>query len=145
MNATFHIRNAKKDDFAYIYESLQLVYQDLQQEEFLKKINIIFKKKKSWILVAENQFNKKIGFIISQNVNLINFKYQTLIITDFFINPKFRELKVADILYQELEQKAKENEFNEISVMCNINSTTTQNFYLKNKFKYNKKNYVKQI
>ena len=85
MNATFHIRNAKKDDFAYIYESLQLVYQDLQQEEFLKKINIIFKKKKSWVLVAENQYNIKIGFIISQNVNLINFKYQTLIITDFFI------------------------------------------------------------
>ena len=95
--------------------------------------------------LSRDEFNKKIGFIISQNVNLINFKYQTLIITDFFINPKFRELKVADILYQELEQKAKENEFNEISVMCNINSTTTQNFYLKNKFKYNKKNYVKQI
>jgi ribosomal protein S18 acetylase RimI-like enzyme len=139
------IRNAKKEDFNFIYESLKLIYTDLDKIGFLKRINIIQKKKKSWILVAENELNHIIGFIISQNIHYIDFQHESIIISDFYIEPKYRKLKLADKLFQEVEERAIKNDFNQIIVMCNITATTTQNFYTKHKFKFIKKAYIKQI
>jgi ribosomal protein S18 acetylase RimI-like enzyme len=139
------IRNAKKEDFSFIYESLKLIYTDLDKIGFLDRINIIQNKKKSWILVAENELNHIIGFIISQNIHYIDFQHESIIISDFYIEPKYRKLKLADKLFQEVEERAIKNDFNQIIVMCNITATTTQNFYIKHKFKFIKKTYIKQI
>lgn len=139
------IRNIINKDHKFIYESLKFIYPNLDEINFKNKLAIIQQKKKSWILVAENYQKNIIGFIVTQNFNLIQFQNESLIISDFYIDHKYRKIKVADILFSELEKRAKSKDYNQIVVMCHISATTTQTFYTKNKFIYNKKLYVKQI
>lgn len=86
---------------------------------------------------------KKLGFIICENMHFIHFKKQAIIISNFYIAPKYRKMKVADLLYEFVETKAIDYNIHQVLVMCNITATTTQNFYTKHKFKFDKKSYLK--
>jgi len=54
-------------------------------------------------------------------------------------------MHLADELFLYIYEKASKLGFNKIEVLCNLTSTTTQNFYTRKKFKPTKKLYIKHI
>jgi GNAT superfamily N-acetyltransferase len=69
----------------------------------------------------------------------------TMQIKEFYISPKYRKLNLANDLFHHIEVAADMLGVFKIEVLCNLTATTTQNFYLRNKFKIDKKSYVKLI
>jgi GNAT superfamily N-acetyltransferase len=66
-------------------------------------------------------------------------------IHEFYIAPNYRKMHLADELFLYIYEKASKLGFNKIEVLCNLTSTTTQNFYTRKKFKPTKKLYIKHI
>jgi ribosomal protein S18 acetylase RimI-like enzyme len=143
MTLQINIRSVRLDDFDFIFEALQQIHLNLDKDIFLENFKTKTKNKKSWIFIAENIGSQKLGFIICENMNFIHFKKEAIIISNFYIAPKYRKMKVADLLYEFVEAKAIDYNIHQILVMCNITATTTQNFYTKHKFKFDKKTYQK--
>ena len=138
-----NIRSVRLDDFEFIFDSLQQIHLNLDKNIFLENFKKKTKNKKSWIFIAENLGSQKLGFIICENLHFIHFKKEAIIISNFYIAPKYRKMKVADLLYEFVEAKAINYNIHQVLVMCNITATTTQNFYTKHKFKFDKKTYLK--
>jgi len=143
MTLQINIRSVRLDDFDFIFEALQQIHLNLDKDIFLENFKTKTKNKKSWIFIAENLGSQKLGFIICENMHFIHYKKEAIIISNFYIAPKYRKMKVADLLYEFVEAKAIEHDVQQILVMCNITATTTQNFYTKHKFKFDKKTYLK--
>lgn len=143
MTLEINIRSVQIDDFDFIFEALQQIHLNLDKDIFLENFKTKAKNKKSWIFIAENISSQKLGFIICENIHFIHFQKPAIIISNFYIAPKYRKMKVADFLYEFVEAKAIDYNIHQILVMCNITSTTTQNFYTKHKFKFDKKTYLK--
>jgi len=143
MTLQINIRSVRLDDFDFIFEALQQIHLNLDKDIFLENFKTKTKNKKSWIFIAENFGSQKLGFIICENMHFIHFKKEAIIISNFYISPKYRKMKVADLLYEFVEAKAIDYNIHQILVMCNITATTTQNFYTKHKFKFDKKTYQK--
>ena len=140
-----NIRSVRLDDFEFIFDALHQIHLYLDKNIFLESFKTKTKTKKSWIFIAENIGSQKLGFIFCEKMHFIHFKKEAIILSNFYIAPKYRKMKVADLLYEYVEAKAIDYNINQVLVMCNITATTTQNFYTKHKFKFDKKTYLKTI
>jgi ribosomal protein S18 acetylase RimI-like enzyme len=143
MTLKVNIRNVQIDDFEFIFDALQQLHVNLNKNIFFENFKNKIKIKKSWMFVAENLDAQKLGFIICENLKFIHLKQEVIIISHFYIAPNYRKMKVADLLYEFVETKAIDYNIKQVLVMCNITATTTQNFYTKHKFKFDKKTYLK--
>ncbi len=138
------IRNATEGDVNYFFESIQLTYNTkLDSVVFYEKYKTLLKNKNSLIFVATNNLQNIVGSIICEKkYNLVD-DSGCILIKEFYITPKYRKLNIADKLYESLEKKATSLSIYKFEVLCNINATTTQGFYMRKKFKSEKKLYAK--
>jgi len=142
----WQIRNALLTDFEYFYQAIQEVYgkhidEQVFHEQFKKKLN----SKSGFIYILETVLGNQIGFIVCDKVESFIDNKPNLQIHEFYIAPNYRKMHLADELFLYIYEKASKLGFNKIEVLCNLTSTTTQNFYTRKKFKPTKKLYIKHI
>ena len=140
------IRKAELNDLNYFHQALEQIYlNSIDIQMFGNQFKKIIKNKNCFVYVAENTFGNQMGCIICEKEENI-FSYKPNIqIKEFYISPNYRKLNVADDLFLYVYEKATKQGFEKIEVLCNLTSTTTQNFYLRKKFRPTKKLYVKSI
>jgi GNAT superfamily N-acetyltransferase len=142
----WQIRKAQIADFNYFYQAMQEVYgiaieEQVFNKQFIKKVN----SKTSFIYILETVLGNQIGFIVCDKVESFIDSKPNLQIHEFYISPIYRKMHLADELFLHIYEKASKLGFNKIEVLCNLTSTTTQNFYTRKKFKPTKKLYIKHI
>jgi len=142
----WQIRKAQIADFNYFYQAMQEVYgiaieEQVFNKQFIKKVN----SKTSFIYILETVLGNQIGFIVCDKVESFIDSKPNLQIHEFYISPNYRKMHLADELFLHIYEKASKLGFNKIEVLCNLTSTTTQNFYTRKKFKPTKKLYIKHI
>jgi N-acetylglutamate synthase-like GNAT family acetyltransferase len=142
----WNIRKAELKDLNYVHQALEQTYLntidiEMFREQFKKKIQ----NKNSFIYVAANALGNQMGCIICEKEENVISNKPNIQIKEFFITPIYRKLNVADDLFLHVYEKAMQKGFDKIEVLCNLTSTTTQNFYSRKKFRPTKKLYVKSI
>jgi N-acetylglutamate synthase-like GNAT family acetyltransferase len=142
----WNIRKAELKDLNYVHQALEQTYLntidiEMFREQFKKKIQ----NKNSFIYVATNALGNQMGCIICEKEENVISNKPNIQIKEFFITPIYRKLNVADDLFLHVYEKAMKQGFDKIEVLCNLTSTTTQNFYSRKKFRPTKKLYVKSI
>jgi GNAT superfamily N-acetyltransferase len=142
----WQIRKAQIADFNYFYQAMQEVYgiaieEQVFNKQFIKKVN----SKTSFIYILETVLGNQIGFIVCDKVESFIDSKPNLQIHEFYISPNYRKMHLADELFLHIYEKASKLGFNKIEVLCNLTSTTTQNFYTRKKFKPTKKLFIKHI
>jgi len=140
----FNIRNATEGDVNYFFESIELTYNTkLDSIVFFERFKSLIKNKNSLIFVAYNNLQNIVGSIICEKkANLVD-GFNCVLIKEFYVTPKYRKLNIADKLYEHVESKAANLSIYRVEVLCNINATTTQSFYMRKKFKSEKKLFTK--
>ncbi len=140
----YNIRNATEGDVNYFFESIQQTYNTkLDSVLFFERYKSLVKSKHSLILVACNNLQNIVGSIICEKKYNLFDECGCILIKEFYISPKYRKLNIADKLYEMLEKKAASLYIYKLEVLCNTCATTTQNFYMRKKFKSEKKLYSK--
>jgi len=140
------IRKAELNDINYFHQALEQTYLgNINIEIFREQFKKIIKNKNSYIYVAENALGNQMGCIICEKEENIFSSKPNIQIKEFYISPNYRKLNVADDLFLYVYEKATKQGFEKIEVLCNLTSTTTQNFYSRKKFRPTKKLYVKSI
>jgi len=140
------IRKAELNDINYFHQALEQTYLgNINIEIFREQFKKIIKNKNSFIYVAENTLGNQMGCIICEKEENIFSSKPNIQIKEFYISPNYRKLNVADDLFLYVYEKAIKQGFDKIEVLCNLTSTTTQNFYSRKKFRPTKKLYVKSI
>ena len=81
------------------------------------------------ILTAYNE-NELVGFCIV-TYNLI---FKKAIIEDMFVSPKFRNLGIANKLFNMIISEVKDNKIDTLSMITEFNNTSVINFFEKNNF-----------
>ena len=142
----WNIRKAELKDLNYVHQALDQTYLntidiEMFRAQFKKKIQ----NKNSFIYVAANTLGNQMGCIICEKEENVISNKPNIQIKEFFITPIYRKLNVADDLFLHVYEKAMKQGFDKIEVLCNLTSTTTQNFYSRKKFRPTKKLYVKSI
>jgi N-acetylglutamate synthase-like GNAT family acetyltransferase len=140
------IRKAELNDINYFHQALEQTYLgNINIEIFREQFKKIIKNKNSFIYVAENTLGNQMGCIICEKEENIFSSKPNIQIKEFYISPNYRKLNVADDLFLYVYEKAIKQGFDKIEVLCNLTSTTTQNFYSRKKFRPTKKLYMKSI
>jgi GNAT superfamily N-acetyltransferase len=142
----WQIRKAQLGDFNYFYQAIQEVHGNsidsvIFKVQFSKKII----SKSDFIYVIETLLGNSIGFIVCNKVESFINNKPNIQINEFYISPNYRKMNLADELFLFIYEKALKLGFHKIEVLCNLTSTTTQNFYTRKKFKPTKKLYIKYI
>jgi len=140
------IRKAELNDINYFHQALEQTYlSNINIEIFGEQFKKVIKNKNSFVYVAENTLGNQMGCIICEKEENIFSNKPNIQIKEFYISPNYRKLNVADDLFLYVYEKAIKQGFDKIEVLCNITSTTTQNFYSRKKFRPTKKLYVKSV
>jgi len=140
------IRKAELNDINYFHQALEQTYlSNINIEIFGEQFKKVIKNKNSFVYVAENTLGNQMGCIICEKEEKIFSNKPNIQIKEFYISPNYRKLNVADDLFLYVYEKAIKQGFDKIEVLCNLTSTTTQNFYSRKKFRPTKKLYVKSI
>ena len=140
------IRKANLKDLNYFHESIQQIHSmninmDIFKEQFVKKL----RNRNSLLYVIETTLANPIGCICCEKEESLLTNKPIIQIKEFYISPMYRKLNIADELFLYIYEKSVKLGMNKIEVLCNLNSTTTQNFYARKKFLPIKKLYVKTI
>ena len=142
----WEIRKAEIEDVDYFLESYFQIYgMKLDKHSFLELYKKKLKSQSALLCVAVNAIGNTIGCIVCERQETFQSLKPVLQIKEFYISPKYRKFNLADELYSYVEEKAVKLGVCKIEVMCNLTATTTQNFYLRNKFVTDKKSYIKVI
>jgi len=146
LNKNWKIRKAVINDLNYFHQSVQEIYnekvdEDIFKEQFKKKII----NKSFFIYVIEINLKNQIGFIVCDKLESLTSNKPTILINEFYIAPNYRKMHLADELFLYVYEKASKMGCHKLEVLCNLNSTTTQNFYTRKKFSPTKKLYIKYI
>jgi N-acetylglutamate synthase-like GNAT family acetyltransferase len=140
------IRKAELNDINYFHQALEQTYlSNINIEIFGEQFKKVIKNKNSFVYVAENTLGNQMGCIICEKEENIFSNKPNIQIKEFYISPNYRKLNVADDLFLYVYEKAIKQGFDKIEVLCNLTSTTTQNFYSRKKFRPTKKLYVKSV
>ena len=140
------IRKAELNDVNYFHQALEQTYlSNINIEIFGEQFKKVIKNKNSFVYVAENTLGNQMGCIICEKEENIFSNKPNIQIKEFYISPNYRKLNVADDLFLYVYEKAIKQGFDKIEVLCNLTSTTTQNFYSRKKFRPTKKLYVKSV
>ena len=140
------IRKAELNDINYFHQALEQTYlSNINIEIFGEQFKKVIKNKNSFVYVAENTLGNQMGCIICEKEENIFSNKPNIQIKEFYISPNYRKLNVADDLFLYIYEKAIKQGFDKIEVLCNLTSTTTQNFYSRKKFRPTKKLYVKSV
>jgi GNAT superfamily N-acetyltransferase len=140
----FNIRKATEGDVQYFFDSIQSTYNTkLDSIIFHERFKSLIKNKNAMIFVAYNNLQNIVGSIICEKKSNLADGVNCVLIKEFYITPKYRKLNIADKLYEYIETKAASLSIYKVEVLCNINATTTQSFYMRKKFKSEKKLYTK--
>jgi N-acetylglutamate synthase-like GNAT family acetyltransferase len=140
------IRKANLKDLNYFHESIQQIHSmnidmDIFKEQFVKKL----RNRNCLLYVIETTLANPIGCICCEKEESLLTNKPIIQIKEFYISPMYRKLNIADELFLYIYEKSVKLGMNKIEVLCNLNSTTTQNFYARKKFLPIKKLYVKTI
>jgi len=140
------IRKANLKDLNYFHESIQQIHSmnidmDIFKEQFVKKL----RNRNCLLYVIETTLTNPIGCICCEKEESLLTNKPIIQIKEFYISPMYRKLNIADELFLYIYEKSVKLGMNKIEVLCNLNSTTTQNFYARKKFLPIKKLYVKTI
>ena len=140
------IRKANLKDLNYFHESIQQIHSmnidmDIFKEQFVKKL----RNRNCLLYVIETTVANPIGCICCEKEESLLTNKPIIQIKEFYISPMYRKLNIADELFLYIYEKSVKLGMNKIEVLCNLNSTTTQNFYARKKFLPIKKLYVKTI
>jgi N-acetylglutamate synthase-like GNAT family acetyltransferase len=140
------IRKANLKDLNYFHESIQQIHSmnidmDIFKEQFVKKL----RNRNCLLYVIETTIANPIGCICCEKEESLLTNKPIIQIKEFYISPMYRKLNIADELFLYIYEKSVKLGMNKIEVLCNLNSTTTQNFYARKKFLPIKKLYVKTI
>jgi N-acetylglutamate synthase-like GNAT family acetyltransferase len=140
------IRKAELTDINYFHQAIEQVYMySINMEIFMQQFKKKIKNKNSLLYVAVNTLGNQMGCIICEKEENIISNKPNFQIKEFYISPNYRKLNVADDLFLHVYEKAMKQGVEKIEVLCNLTSTTTQNFYSRKKFKPIKKLYVKSL
>ena len=142
----WEIKNASYEDADFFLNSFREIYGHhfdvfFFVEFFKKKIN----SPHSILCVAVNSNGNRIGCFVCEKQELFQDLKPVLQIKEFYISPNYRKFNLAYDLYTYVEERAVRLGISKIEVMCNLNATTTQNFYLRKKFITDRKSYIKLI
>jgi len=140
------IRKANLKDVNYFHQSIQHIHSmnidmDIFKEQFVKKL----RNRNCLLYVIETTLANPIGCICCEKEESLLTNKPIIQIKEFYISPMYRKLNIADELFLYIYEKSVKLGMNKIEVLCNLNSTTTQNFYARKKFLPIKKLYVKTI
>lgn len=140
------IRKANLKDLNYFHQSIQQIHSmnidmDIFKEQFVKKL----RNRNCLLYVIETTLANPIGCICCEKEESLLTNKPIIQIKEFYISPMYRKLNIADELFLYIYEKSVKLGMNKIEVLCNLNSTTTQNFYARKKFLPIKKLYVKTI
>jgi ribosomal protein S18 acetylase RimI-like enzyme len=140
------IRKACINDLNYFHQAVEEIYNKkidihIFNEQFKKKVS----NRNSFLYVIETAIGNLLGFIVCDKAESLISNKPTLHITEFYISPKYRKMNLADELFLDMYDKASKMGFDKIEVLCNLTSTTTQNYYVRKKFSPTKKLYIKYI
>ncbi len=140
------IRKANLIDVNYFHQSIEQIHSmkiqfDVFTEQFKKKL----KNKNCLLYVIETTLGSQIGCICCEKEESFLTSRPIIQIKEFYISPAYRKLNIADDLFLFIYEKSIQLGMDKIEVLCNLNSTTTQNFYSQKKFIPVKKLYVKSI
>jgi N-acetylglutamate synthase-like GNAT family acetyltransferase len=140
------IRKANLKDVNYFHQSIQHIHSmnidmDIFKEQFVKKL----RNRNCLLYVIETTVANPIGCICCEKEESLLTNKPIIQIKEFYISPMYRKLNIADELFLYIYEKSVKLGMNKIEVLCNLNSTTTQNFYARKKFLPIKKLYVKTI
>jgi len=140
------IRKAIVNDLNYFHQSIEQIHTikidvNVFYEQFKKKL----KNKNCLLYVIENTIGSLIGCICCEKEESLLTNKPIIQIKEFYISPVYRKLNIADDLFLYVYEKSIKLGVDKIEVLCNLNSTTTQNFYSRKKFVPIKKLYAKSI
>ena len=142
----WEFRKAEFEDADYFIESYLHIYGlKLDRHPFLELYKKKLKSHSSLLYVAVNAIGNTIGCIVCEKQETLQVLKPILQIKEFYISPNYRKFNLADDLYTYVEERAVRLGISKIEVMCNLNATTTQNFYLRKKFITDRKSYIKLI
>lgn len=143
LQPNYNFRKAALKDVLFFYEamsSLEGIYID--EVEFSNNFKLKFENPKCQLFVIEDNSSQCIvGCVILEERKHLSDVSAWFEIQDLYIAPKYRKLKAADFLYQQIESYIKESSIHKLKVTCKVNSTLNQNFYTKKGFKLEKKSY----
>jgi len=140
------IRKANLKDVNYFHQSIEQIHTKnidivVFNEQFKKKL----KNRNSLLYVIETSVANQIGCISCEKEESLLTNKPVIQIKEFYISPAYRKLNIADDLFLFIYEKSIKLGMGKIEVLCNLTSTTTQNFYSRKKFVPVKKLYVKSI
>ena len=140
------IRKANLKDVNYFHQSIEQIHTKnidivVFNEQFKKKL----KNRNSLLYVIETSVANQIGCICCEKEESLLTNKPIIQIKEFYISPAYRKLNIADDLFLYIYEKSIKLGMDKIEVLCNLTSTTTQNFYSRKKFVPVKKLYVKNI
>jgi N-acetylglutamate synthase-like GNAT family acetyltransferase len=140
------IRKANLNDLKYFHQAIEQIHSmkielEVFQEQFVKKL----KNKNCLLYVIETTIGSQIGCICCEKEEGLLTNKPIMQIKEFYVSPAYRKLNIAEDLFLFIYDKSIQLGMDKIEVLCNLNSTTTQNFYSRKKFIPIKKLYVKSI
>jgi ribosomal protein S18 acetylase RimI-like enzyme len=142
----WNFRKAVLQDVDYFLEAYFQIYgAPLDRHSFVELYKKKLKSQSSYLYVAENELGSTIGCIVCELQESFQILKPVLQIKEFYISQKYRKLHLADELYAYVERTVINKGIAKIEVLCNLTSTTTQNFYIRKKFIGDKKSYIKNI
>jgi N-acetylglutamate synthase-like GNAT family acetyltransferase len=140
------IRKATVNDANYFHQSIEQIHaMKIDVEVFIAQFKKKLKSRNSLFYVIETTMGNQIGCICCDKEEMLTSTKQIIQIKEFYISPAYRKLNIADELFAYIYEKSLHMSVDKIEVLCNLNSTITQNFYLRKKFTPSKKLFVKSI
>jgi N-acetylglutamate synthase-like GNAT family acetyltransferase len=140
------IRKATVNDANYFHQSLEQIHAlKIDIEVFIAQFKKKLKNRNALFYVIETNIGNQIGCICCEKEEKLTSTKQIIQIKEFYISPAYRKLNIADELFTYIYEKSIHMSVEKIEVLCNLNATITQNFYLRKKFTPSKKLFVKNI